>query len=99
MGRRLMVREKDDDTRIDYLLSQVGELKGTTSAMASALNNLNSDLSRSNADANTRYQQALTLLNEHSRDDTTNFARVNRVIYMAIGALAVVEIMLKLFIK
>jgi hypothetical protein len=94
-----MVREKDDDTRIDYLLSQVGELKGTTSAMASALNNLNSDLSRANTDANTRYQQALTLLNEHSRDDTTNFAKVNRVIYMAIGALAVVEIMLKLFLK
>lgn len=87
------------DHRIDFLLSQVGELKGTTSAMNQSLAQLTSNLAGMQADVNNKHQENLHFLQDHTKEDDRRFDKINRIIYMAMGAVAIMEILLRFFLK
>lgn len=88
-----------NDNRIDALLSQVGELRGTTAAMNTMLQSLSGELVRMNADVNAKHQENLRVINEHTKEDKVNFDRVNRIVYMCIGGLILAEFVAKLLFK
>lgn len=87
------------DHRIDFLLSQVGELKGTTQSMIGTLNALTENLNRMQIDVNAKHQENLKFLQDHARDDDRRFDKVNRIIYAALGAVAILDIILRYIIR
>ena len=87
------------DHRIDFLLSQVGELKGTTQSMIGTLNALTENLNRMQIDVNAKHQENLKFLQDHARDDDRRFDKVNRIIYAALGAVAILDIILRYIVR
>jgi hypothetical protein len=84
---------------IDYLLTQVGELKGTTQAIVTQLQSLSLDLSRIAQENDRKHTENIRTLESYKTETRVELNRVNRLIYTAAGALAAIELLIQFYIQ
>jgi hypothetical protein len=87
------------DSSIDYLLIQVGELKGTTQAIVTQLQSLQLDLSRIAQENDRKHTDNIRALEAYKAETRNELNRVNRLIYTAAGALAAIEVLIQFYIQ
>ena len=66
--------------------------------MNQSLAQLTSNLNAMQNDVNAKHQENLRFLSEHTKDDERRFDRANRILYGAVGAVALLELLLR-FLK